>query len=476
MIQKFGSRVVSFHVKDMVASGIRPDCGDGDQRTVGQGGINFAPMLASAKGKTKYYFAERDPVGLGGATNFNPFRNSAESAIAMKGDPAPSLKASPTLFSSVPKGTPASANQVPIKVTNDGNAPLVIHNGDNAIRILADADDGGAATAADFLVVSEDCRGKTLAPNASCTLNVGYKPTRSNFTSVARIVIESNSDDAVEQILITGTQTPPKVLVFHGPPTPTDDRGRRRDQGARHGERLRRRRRPRTRPTFTAANLANYRAVVFLNNAGRPAQRRAGDRAAGATSRAAAASSASARPPRPSPAARSSTGLIGARPDAAQLDDRVRPGRRRSATACTRPPRTCRCEWTRTDVWYRWTTRPTGTVHTVARYRAPGAAAGDGTDHGRHRLADLLVPRLPAAAAPSTPAWAGPPASLRRGQLQEAPARRHPVGRGPRPRRLQGDDHCPTTRARAHRQRRRAGDLTTTRRVARRRRWPTTAG
>ena len=99
MIQKFGSRVVSFHVKDMAAGGIKPDCGDGDQRTAGQGVINFAPMFTSAKGKTKYYFVERDPVALGGATNFNPFRNSAESAIAMKGDPAPSLKASPKFFS-----------------------------------------------------------------------------------------------------------------------------------------------------------------------------------------------------------------------------------------------------------------------------------------------------------------------------------------------------------------------------------------
>ena len=76
MIQKFGSRVISFHVKDMAAGGIKPDCGDGDQRTAGQGVINFAPLFTSAKGKTKYYFAERDPVGLGGATNFNPFRNS----------------------------------------------------------------------------------------------------------------------------------------------------------------------------------------------------------------------------------------------------------------------------------------------------------------------------------------------------------------------------------------------------------------
>ena len=106
MIQKFGRRVVSFHVKDMAAGGIKPDCGDGDQRTVGQGVINFAPMFASAKNKTKYYFGERDPVGLGGATNFNPFRNAAEGAVAMRGDAAPSLKASPKFFSSVPRAPP----------------------------------------------------------------------------------------------------------------------------------------------------------------------------------------------------------------------------------------------------------------------------------------------------------------------------------------------------------------------------------
>jgi plastocyanin len=33
-------------------------------------------------------------------------------------------------------------------------------------------------------------------------------------------------------------------------------------------------------------------------------------------------------------------------------------------------------------VWYEWQTRPTGQVHTVARYRAPNAPAGDGTDIG----------------------------------------------------------------------------------------------
>ena len=379
MIQKFGSRVISFHVKDMAAGGIKPDCGDGDQRTIGQGVINFAPMFVSAKNKTKYYFGERDPVGLGGATNFNPFRNAAEGAVAMRGAPAPSLQASPKSFSSVPKGTPASANQAPIKVTNDGDAPLVISNVANAIDIQADTEDGGAATAADFAVVSEDCRGKTLAPNGTCTVNVGFKPTRTNYTSVAHLVINSNSDDAVERILITGTQSPPKVLVFHGPSDATVDAGINtiKDLGTANDFAVD------ASPdaaNFTAANLAQYRAVVFLNNAGdrlNAAQETAlqgyiqgGGGFVGIGSAAEA-----------EPGNTFITGLIGSRPDAASpttasdqtvvFGDRVHPS-----------TKDLPLEWTRNDIYYRWNPRPTGTVHTVARYHAVGAAAGDGTTTG----------------------------------------------------------------------------------------------
>ena len=34
-------------------------------------------MLAAAKNRSKYYLMERDPVGIGGPTNFNPFTNTA---------------------------------------------------------------------------------------------------------------------------------------------------------------------------------------------------------------------------------------------------------------------------------------------------------------------------------------------------------------------------------------------------------------
>ena len=131
---------------------------------------------------------------------------------------------------------------------------------------------------------------------------------------------------------------------------------------------------------FTAANLANYRAVVFLDNKGdllNAAQESAlqayvqgggGFVGIGGAAEAETANTFI-------------TGLIGARPDAASpttasdqvvvAGDRVHPATRELPL-----------ESTVNDVWYRWTTRPTGTVHTVARYRAPGAAAGDGTTTG----------------------------------------------------------------------------------------------
>ena len=105
--------------------------------------------------RSKYYFMERDPVGIGGPTNFNPFVNTANSMKAMRADPSPMLYAGAPVFTSVAAGTTGAANQVPVVVTNDGDAPLTITN----ITVAADANDGGAATAADFQIVSQNCFG-----------------------------------------------------------------------------------------------------------------------------------------------------------------------------------------------------------------------------------------------------------------------------------------------------------------------------
>ena len=132
MINKFSmptsstNRIISFHVKDV--DNVRPTCGNPDQRELGQGDIDYTPIFAAAKNRVKYYFSERDPVRSVDPTNFNPFINTANSALAMKSDPAPVLYAFPPTFTSVPAGTAAASNVVAVPVTNDGDAPLTITN------------------------------------------------------------------------------------------------------------------------------------------------------------------------------------------------------------------------------------------------------------------------------------------------------------------------------------------------------------
>ena len=157
-------------------------------------------------------------------------------------------------------------------------------------------------------------------------------------------------------------------------------RRRHRHRGARRRERLRRSTTSQNAADFTAANLEQYRAVVFLGNAGNAlnaAQETALqgyiNNGGGFVGIGGAAEG--------EPGSTFYGNLIGARPTATsptataekvvEVGDRVHPA-----------TRTLPLEWTRSDVWYEWQTRPTGQVHTVARYRAPNAPAGDGTDIG----------------------------------------------------------------------------------------------
>ena len=131
--------------------------------------------------------------------------------------------------------------------------------------------------------------------------------------------------------------------------------------------------------------------------------------------------------------------LIGARPDPSSptgattqtlvAGDRVHPS-----------TRDLPLELNRTDVWYRWQTRPTGTVHTVARWRALA-------DAGRRRHERSAAPTIrsrgaatSAAGGPSTWAWAGPPTAGRRQRLRTHLLGRDPVGHRHGAQQLQGDD------------------------------------
>jgi PKD repeat protein/glucose/arabinose dehydrogenase/type 1 glutamine amidotransferase len=142
---------------------------------------------------------------------------------------------------------------------------------------------------------------------------------------------------------------------------------------------------------ITAANLDQYAAVVFLDADGdvlADSQENAlrnyvqdgnGFLGIGATAEAEEGSSffdglIGARPsepcpPEPEPGQNCSP--TGAIPQVVVAGDRVHPA-----------TRDLPLQITRTDQWYRWQQRPTGQVHTVARWHAPNDPAGDGTNVG----------------------------------------------------------------------------------------------
>jgi hypothetical protein len=138
----YGSRNISFHVKDVVNP--QPSAGTSSLRELGNGDINFAPIFAAAKNKVRYYLYEYDPVTPGNNGGFNPFTSADTSFAALTGDPAPVAYTGVPSFASVPAGTAAANDVTPIKITNVGDAPLVFAN--NAPTVAANAEDGGNTT------------------------------------------------------------------------------------------------------------------------------------------------------------------------------------------------------------------------------------------------------------------------------------------------------------------------------------------
>src|SRR5262245_23333127 len=177
-----------------------------------------------------------------------------------------------------------------------------------------------------------------------------------------------------------GQASPPTVLVFHGAPNDTVNAGIAAIQAvAADGDFEVDT--TQSAADFTAANLEQYRAVVFLGSAGNDALNAAqetalqgfiqdgggfvgiGGAAEAETGSTFVGNLIGARPANDSP--------TGTSEQVVAVGDRVHPA-----------TRDLPLEWTREDIWYRWQTRPTGQVHTVARYHAPGAPAGDGTTTG----------------------------------------------------------------------------------------------
>ena len=199
LINQWPTRVQLLHVKD----GINVDePANGSPRPAGTGELDFRPIFAAAKNKVRYYHQEQD----GGTTTDADisFTNLKGQATASVG----TLLGLPPVFTSVPGGELSPS--VPVKIENTGDQPLTITN----VTVQANAAD--APSASDFTITSQNCTaaggGSPLAPGNSaalppvprgtCTVNVAFKPTRSDAVSVARLQFTSNSDDATDRVLL----------------------------------------------------------------------------------------------------------------------------------------------------------------------------------------------------------------------------------------------------------------------------------
>jgi sugar phosphate isomerase/epimerase len=211
LINKYGTAVQLLHIKDGNNIDEIKYPQSAPFAPIGLGEIDFRPIFAAAAGKVRYYHQEHDGGTL----------TDAEISLTNLHGQGPAITGTvygpPTTFPSVPAGTPAANNVVAVKLTNTGEAPLTINPAtpanQNGLSIVVNALDAPVAPASDFQIINDTCRGQTLAASAvpaergSCVVNIGYGPSKSGTTSVAQLLVRSNSDDATERILLVGKST-----------------------------------------------------------------------------------------------------------------------------------------------------------------------------------------------------------------------------------------------------------------------------
>ena len=183
----------------------RPTSRGGSPRAFGTGEVDYRPILAAGTGKVQYYSQEQDGATLTDmVTSLRNLKGRGPNVV-------PTVLGLPTTFPSVAAGTAAAANVVPITIKNTGDAPLDDHrhrSSPTAPTRPRRTQVREGERPGDFQVVdAAGCTAGAIAPNATCFVNVGFKPTSTNTSSVARLIVVSNADNATESILLNGQST-----------------------------------------------------------------------------------------------------------------------------------------------------------------------------------------------------------------------------------------------------------------------------
>jgi sugar phosphate isomerase/epimerase len=206
-INKWDGRIQMLHVKDGINAELNGANSSraGSPRAFGTGTIDFRPIFAEALGTVRYYHQEQDSGTLTDAdVSLTNLKGVGPASVG-------TLHVKPPSFPSVPANTPGSANVVPVLVQNTGDQPLTI----TGVSVQSN---GVPNDAGDFQIISHTCTtGGPLAagdpnatpavPRGSCVVNVGFRPSKTNYTSVARLQFASGSDAATESILLAARST-----------------------------------------------------------------------------------------------------------------------------------------------------------------------------------------------------------------------------------------------------------------------------
>jgi sugar phosphate isomerase/epimerase len=183
------TRVRLLHIKDGINVAGQPsptNSRSGSPRATGTGEVDFRPIFAAAKNRVQYMHQEHDGGTITDAdVSFTNLKGVGTSVV-------PTVLGLPTTVAATAAGTTGATT--PVTIQNTGDAPLTI----TGASITGD-------NAANFTVVGHNCA--TLATRATCAVNVAFKPTSTNTTSVAYLTIASNADAATESILLTARST-----------------------------------------------------------------------------------------------------------------------------------------------------------------------------------------------------------------------------------------------------------------------------
>ncbi|MGC5166498.1 phosphodiester glycosidase family protein [Luteimicrobium sp. DT211] len=128
-----------------------------------------------------------------GASSLAPVTTS-QTVTVVPSTSGPGFSAETPVFTDQPVGTPGQVRTV--TVTNTGTAAL-------RVRSVRVSQRGGS----DFRVVRDACSNRSVAPGATCAVEVRFAPVHPGATSTASLVFSTNAAQATRTVPLSGTST-----------------------------------------------------------------------------------------------------------------------------------------------------------------------------------------------------------------------------------------------------------------------------